>query len=205
MLISKIQWIDKKRCRVYMEERIAFVLYKGDLSHLEIKEQEELSEEKYRIILEELLPKRAKLRLLHLLKNKDYTEQQLRTKLREGHYPQEVTDQAIAYVKEYGYVNDERYAKRFFECYGQRKSLFEMKQKLMEKGISKELVSQVANQWMEECGGQEEDKMVRSILEKRKFGQSEDMQKEWQKHTAYLCKKGYSMDVIHRVMKEMLR
>ena len=56
--------------------------------------------------MKDVLLKRAKLRCMNLLKSRDYTEYQLRMKLRQGVYPEDIIDAAVAYVASYGYVND---------------------------------------------------------------------------------------------------
>lgn len=60
--------------------------------------------------------KRAKLRAMHLLNDMDRTESQLRTKLLNGDYPADIADEAIAYVKSFGYINDESYYRRLLKA-----------------------------------------------------------------------------------------
>ena len=67
-----------------------------------ISEGAELSEEQYKKILEETILRRAKMRCLNLLKTMDRTEIQLRQKLKQGEYPEEIIERAIEYVKGYG-------------------------------------------------------------------------------------------------------
>ena len=76
------------------------------------------------------LSKRAKLRCMHLLERRDYTEKQLRDKLRLGktQYPPEIIDEAIAYVKAYHYVDDARYARQYVECMKVKKSRRQIEQ-----------------------------------------------------------------------------
>ena len=49
-----------------------------------------------------------KLRCMNLLKSRDYTVYQLKTKLKENGYPEFLIDTAIEYVASYGYVDDEK-------------------------------------------------------------------------------------------------
>ena len=86
------------------------------------------------------LTKRAKLRALHLLEYMDRSEHQLYEKLRAD-YPEDVVNIAMAYVKSFGYVNDEGYAKRYIENRKGSKSKEEIKMALLQKGVSKELIS----------------------------------------------------------------
>ena len=95
--------------------------------------------------MEELL-KEAKLKALQLLTGMDRTESQLRDKLMQKEYPVEIVEQAIAYVKSFGYIDDERYAKRYVECKKASKSRKELYFALGQKGIAKEVISDVMNE-----------------------------------------------------------
>ena len=106
MTVTRIEELSRSRCKIYLEDSFAFVLYKGELRLYGVREQEELSEESYREIMQEVLPKRATLRCMNLLQSRPYTESKLRSKLKEGGYPQESIDSALAYVKSYHYVDD---------------------------------------------------------------------------------------------------
>ena len=95
MLVTQVTELSKSRSKVYIDQEFAFVLYKGELRLYHIKEGQQLSEEDYRTIMQEVLPKRAKLRAMNLLQGREYTTAQLRTKLQQGFYPTEIIEQAI--------------------------------------------------------------------------------------------------------------
>ena len=76
MKVTEIEAVSKSRAKVYIDDKFAFVLYKGELRSFQIREGEEVSEEDYRNILEEVLPKRAKRRAMNLLKSREYTVRQ---------------------------------------------------------------------------------------------------------------------------------
>ena len=203
MEITKLQWLDKKKCIVYIDYEIAFVLYKGDLRKYDLNEGGEFSEEIVQEIMCQLLPKRAKLRLLHLLEKRDYTELQLRRKLEEGKYPEAVIEEALGYVKDYGYVNDKNYARRYFECYGERKSKGEIRRKLREKGISPAVIAVAIDEWIDAGGGRNEEGIIEALLIKRHFIERSHERKEWNKQELYLLGKGFDKTSIRRVMKRM--
>ena len=106
MLVTQVTELSKSRSKVYIDQEFAFVLYKGELRLYHIKEGQQLSEEDYRTIMQEVLPKRAKLRAMNLLQGREYTTAQLRTKLQQGFYPAEIIEQAIAYVAGFHYIDD---------------------------------------------------------------------------------------------------
>ena len=74
MQVTEIRELDKKRSRVYIDEEFAFVLYRSELRKFCIKEGEEISQEVHDEITRVILPKRAKLRAMNLLKSRQYSE-----------------------------------------------------------------------------------------------------------------------------------
>ena len=120
--VTAVVPLDKRRSKVFVDEEAAFVLYKGELRRYRIEEGEELSEEQHGRILEEVLMKRGKERALYLLKDRDRTEAEIRKKLKEGFYPQQVIDRTMDFLKEYGFVDDLEFGRRYIEVYGNQRS-----------------------------------------------------------------------------------
>ena len=60
--------------------------------------------------------RQAKLKALRLLERMGRTEAQLREKLLQAEFDSEMVEKAIAYVKSFGYINDERYVRNYIEC-----------------------------------------------------------------------------------------
>ena len=77
MKVTRLEELSRSRSRVYIEQEFAFVLYKGELRSYHICEGEELEQSDYEEIINKVLPKRAKLRAMNLLKNREYTVKQL--------------------------------------------------------------------------------------------------------------------------------
>ena len=113
MTVTKITEISKSRVQIITDEEFAFVLYKGELFKYQLKKNEEVSEETINQIKSEVLVKRAKLRAMHLLNMMPRTEQQLREKLMQSEYPEDITEIAVQYVKSFGYINDDAYIRNF--------------------------------------------------------------------------------------------
>ena len=56
---------------------------------------------------------RARKKTMRLLEHMDRTEKGLTDKLRQAEFSPEAVEDAIAYVKSYGYINDARYARTY--------------------------------------------------------------------------------------------
>lgn len=205
MLIDKIESISKDRSRIKLDTGECFVLYKGELRILKLGEGTELSDNSYKQIMTVILPKRAKLRCLNLLKQKAYTEYQLRKKLSEGGYPDSISDEAISYVKSFGYIDDKKYAKDYIDSQCSSKSRKEMYLKLSQRGISREALDAVFNDTYgsykdaRDYEMQGETEVINKLLIKRGFTGRESYE-EKQKFLAYFYRRGFDMDSVFKAM-----
>ena len=148
--------------------------------------------------MEDQLLKRAKLRALHLLEVKDRTEAQLRQKLKEDGYPDEVTDAALQYVKGFGYVDDNRYAENFIQSRRNSKSRREIQAALYQKGLDREIVQRT----LEICyDGNDETATIRRILEKKRYHQEDATDRDRKRMYAYLSRKGFRYEDIQQVLQ----
>ena len=202
MVVTEIQELSKSRSKIVLDQEFAFVLYKGELRQYSIKIGQELSEEHYREIMTEVLPKRAKLRAMNLLKSRSYTTAQLRLKLQQGGYPEEVIREALEYVAAFHYTDDLRYAVDFITDNDQRKSRFRMEQDLRAKGISAEIIEQAWQEWQENGGSQDESAMIEALLKKKNYDPENADIKEQQKVYAFLMRKGFSGENITRAIRK---
>lgn len=200
MIVTQITEISKNRSKVYIDQEFAFVLYKGELRLYNIAVEHEVKDEDYAEIMNTVLPKRAKLRAMNLLQKRIYTEKQLRDKLKEGFYSEEIIEDTISYVKSFHYVDDERYALDYLTYHEGSKSMRQMEMDLYKKGISKETYRQALVLWEENGGKQDEQEMICSLLEKKHYSADWDL-KNKQKLYGFLLRKGYSPDAITRAMR----
>ena len=106
MIITSLEPVGKTRVQVSIDGEKAFVLYRNEAYRMGIREGGSIPEKVYEEIMQEILPKRAKLRCMNILKSADKTEWQLRTRLRQGGYPKKVEDIAIEYVRSFHYIDD---------------------------------------------------------------------------------------------------
>ncbi len=198
MIVTKIEMISKNKYQVFLDNKFAFVLYKGELLHYQIEEEKELDEAVCLEIKKKVVLKRAKLRAMHLLNDMDRTEGQLRDKLKGNGYTEDIIDEALAYVKSFGYVNDLQYAKRFIDYKKEKKSKKEIYALLCNKGLSKDLIEEA----FEESYDREDSKSaIEELIRKKKYCPETATDKEKQKIFAYLMRKGFSYEDVRQVIQ----
>lgn len=195
MIVTDIIDITKAKARIFLDDEFAFVLYKGELFKYQIRKEEEISEEIITRIKNEVLIKRAKLRAMHLLNAMPRTEKQLREKLAQNEYPEDVIEVAVSYVKSFGYINDEAYVRNFIISKKNCKSKREIIMLLGQKGLRGEPVDQIIEEMYAE---ESELETIKEIMRKKRWNPAEMDEKEKQKMFGYLMRKGFSYEEIRR-------
>ncbi|MDE6747838.1 MAG: recombination regulator RecX [Lachnospiraceae bacterium] len=200
MTVTDIMPITKSRYRIVLDEELTFVLYKGEMNRLHIQRGEEIMEDTYLRIFHEILPKRAKLRCMNLLQSKDYTHRQLEDKLKKGEYPEEIIEDAIAYVESYGYVDDEKYVRNFIEYNMSKKSRMRIENDLMRKGVRRDLIGKIFDELKESGTEIDEIAMIQKLLLKKNYNSKSATDEERRKMYAFLSRRGFGSDVIGRAL-----
>lgn len=202
--ISEVRRGEKGRVHISFETGITVSLYRSEIRGLTLQEQRLLLTEEaylpwavYQKILTEIVGLRAKKRAMFLLEKMDRTEKQLYDKLKQNGYPEECVAAAIDYVKQYHYIDDLRYAKRYVRCYQQKKSRQKLKMDLIQKGVAKDMIEQA----LEEEFESDERAKIKELLEKRRYDYACADRREQQRTYQFLMRRGYRSSDILAVLK----
>ncbi|MCI7131389.1 MAG: regulatory protein RecX [Lachnospiraceae bacterium] len=185
--------------RLQLDNGEIWVLYRGELRECALSEGTRLSLAQYEQIRHEIIGKRAKKRAMHLLEKMDRTEQALRKKLLEGEYPEDLVEEAIAYVKSFHYLDDERYADCYVRLHGESKSRGKLLMELQQKGVDRELADRVLEQYEE---ARDETQMIRLLLQKRHYDPKTATVQEQRRMYGYLVRRGFQSTDICRLLFE---
>lgn len=198
MVITEISPIGKGKVCISFDSAEDLVLYQGESRRFGLEEQMPVSDELYGQLYHGIVGKRAIKRAMHLLEKMDRTEGQLRKKLLEGGYPQELAEEAIAYVKSYHYVDDERYARTFVRLNQERRSAGRMRLDLLSKGVSPDVIARA----MEEENETQPEALIQKLLEKKRYDPDVATSQETGKMYQFLLRKGFRGDEIMHVLRD---
>lgn len=197
MTADRIEPLDKRRCKVFLDGDFAFVLYRGELRKYHIEEGAEVPDILYREIFDKVICRRARERALYLLKFSARTEAELKRKLRAGFYPERAIEEAVEFLKTYRYLDDTEYAGNYIEVYGRHKSSAELKAALLKKGVDKACIEQLLRE-----RPPDEETQIRNLLAKRRYSPDSSIG-EKQKTMGFLLRKGFSYEKIRRVIGDI--
>ena len=135
---------------------------------------------------------RARKKILALLERMDRTEQDLRQRMKRAGFEEELVEDAIAYARKFGYIDDERYAINYAKMRSGSKSRRQIEAELRQKGFTGRLPEEL----YEDAGPEEE--AIRNLI-RRKTIDVENMEPEAkQKLAASLYRKGFPSELIRK-------
>lgn len=193
MIVTNLEKGYRKLIKVYLDEEYVFSLYQNEIERYNIFMGGELTGEEARTIVEETVFYRARLKALKLLQRMDYTEGELKAKLKQSGFTDSIVDRTIEYIHSYHYLNDDRYTANYLNAKKSSKSMRQLKMELKRKGVDDETILRQINQ----INLNDEEAIQRAVRKKCK-----DIEvltyEEKQKIAASLFRKGFSESDIRR-------
>lgn len=135
-------------------------------------------------------------KMLNLLSRRK-TEEEVRQYLKKQQCPEEIADTLIAMALDYRFIDDEAYARDYIEDSRtlKNRSRKEVRYELMHKGISADILDAA----FEETLLSDEDTAAQII---RKRLKDPDDAQERVKLASYLVRRGFSYEIVSRLLKE---
>jgi regulatory protein len=141
----------------------------------------------------------AREKALVLLADMDRTEKGLGDRLRRAGFSEEAAADAVAYVKGFGYVDDDRFAARYVELARSSKSRRRIRFDMMKRGFAQDTIDRA----FEEAGWWDERPLIRSLSEKKARRLDMEDPKSRGKLAASLSRQGFAAEDIASVLRDM--
>ncbi|MCK4524755.1 RecX family transcriptional regulator [candidate division WOR-3 bacterium] len=165
------------------------------LSENNIYTDAEISEDEFAELKNRLFFDRSKEYLFNILAKKDYTESELRNKLRLRDVPQNIQDELIEYFKKKEFINEEQFLRNYLsyliKC--NKYSKQEIRKKVFNKGFSSEF-KDISEKIINDI---DESEIIMHIYEKLIKTRSEKQIK------IYLSRKGFIYESVEKIIKTL--
>ncbi len=138
----------------------------------------------------------AKLKAMRLLMYRPRTEKELYDRLLEEGFSEEDTASAMAYVRSFGYLNDESFASGYVAARSREKGKLRLARELSEKGVAREIIEEVLGADEEE----EEEKVYRLLLKRAGEPHLPD-EKEVRRLSGFFARRGFSTGAFIAALK----
>lgn len=139
---------------------------------------------------------------LNLLSYRQRSEKEVFVSLQRKGYENNLIKKAIDYCKDNNYINDKNFAVAFINDKINLNKLgpYRIRQELLNKGVSSDIISTVLV-----INPDEQYEMALELGRKRLNSyKNDDKNSTYRKLSGYLQRKGYSYDVISKIMRELL-
>ena len=143
---------------------------------------------------------RARKRAMYLLGSRPYSTAMLREKLLNN-YSAETADRVIGEMTDYGFLDDEDYARRLASSVirGKKYGLHRAKAEMRRKGVPDELIEQALSEYSREDMAESLTELVRKKYSERLYDRDER-----QKVIAALARRGYGFGEIKTAITAVL-
>lgn len=139
---------------------------------------------------------------LKFLSYRQRSEKEIYDRLRKNEYDENMINNAIEYCKDQGYINDKDFAETFIrdKININRLGSQRIKYELMGKGISRDIIDKVLVPDYDE-----ELDMAMELAEKKMYSyRNDDRNAIYRKLGGYLQRRGYSFDIVRKVLDQVL-
>jgi regulatory protein len=142
---------------------------------------------------------------LRFLTYRGRSEREVRDYLLKKNASEDIADRIIERCKEYGYINDEKFAKDWTSSRSTHrlKSKRIIKMELAQKGLDREVIEKTMDEGA--GAGIDEDEQARQLVEKR-IGRLKGLPREeiFRKLAGYLGRRGYDYGTIKRAIDDVM-
>ncbi len=197
MLVTDIRRIDDKRFCLYIDYVPFGPLYQSDINRLKLDIGQDIDPEILEDFRKDFLYKRAMNKALSSVKYSEKCEYDIRRKLEELYFDNEIIDFTVDRLKCYDYINDERYASVYIRTHIKNKSRKNITYMLLSKNISSEIIEKT----FENSELPDEEATISNLILKKY--KPEDISLNKDKIISSMLRKGYSYSIVQKCLNEM--
>jgi regulatory protein len=138
---------------------------------------------------------------LKVIEFKDRTEKEIREKLTQKGYDENITEDEIAFLKDYGFINDLRYAQRFvsdainLKKWGKAR----IRAELLRKGVDREIIDNAVEDAFMDI---DDDRLLKEMQRRFKNSDLSNIKERTRIFNFYM-RRGFSPDEIKGAMNSM--
>ena len=195
MVVTDIRKIDDKRFCLFVDYEPYASIYLSDIKRLHLKCGEEIADDKLECFRREYLYKRAMNKAVNSIKFSDKCEYDIRNKLKDLYYDEEIINHTVERLKSYGYIDDYRYTESYIRRHSAKKGLRVISMELQAKHIDRTIIDDV----LENNEIPDEMERIAGII--RKKYTVADLINKRDKVLSYMYSKGFSSRKVSECIK----
>ncbi len=164
----------------------------------------EIDADELKALLHEAELSKAKNYVYRIIARRMYTGKEIRNKLKERAYTDEIIQDVIDIMERYGYVNDSFYAEEWIQSRikSKPKGKIALRQELARKGIDKTIIEDALNQAFDES--RESDMALELARRKVNSYSKDDPAVARRKLQSFLLRRGFSYETVRNAIEQAI-
>ena len=164
----------------------------------------EIDEDELKKLLYEEEFSKAKNYVYGILARRMYTRKEIRGKLVDREYVDEIVQDVIATMERYGYVNDETYAEEWIRSRmkSKPKGKIALRQELARKGIDKSIIENALDEAFDDS--REDDMALELARQKARSYSKDEPAVARRKLQSFLLRRGFSYETVKDVIEQTM-
>lgn len=206
MIVERIVSKDDDKATLFFDNGERLVLHKDVLYQSGLRKGDEISSDRFSILIQEETFYLIKQKAFRLLQRRIHTAKELHTKLRQKFSDETLIKECINDLQQKGFINDKDFALAFVSEKQKSKkwSRTRLKSELTKRGISIDIITEI----LSENFSSEKERQSANELAEKKYKQlirkEIDKRKLYQKLIMYLQSKGYDYDIASETVRKIL-
>lgn len=195
---------NKERVNVFVDDEYAFSCDAELVYKYNLKNGIEVNLDFIKEIVSNDEFSKAKSTALKIFERSYKTEKEMIEKLQSRDFPDEVIQRVISFMKEYAFIDDEKYTQMYVKDKIKNRGRNKIKYDLLRKGVDEEIINNKINSF-----DSEEEIDIAIELGSKKYNsiikREQDQRKIKQKLSQFLLSRGYTWDTINKVVRVLLK
>ncbi len=196
--ITKIEYIDDKKCRVITDTFDVLELDTFTVSTSTLKEGESCEDEVFEAVVQQSECIRAEKEGMKYLSSRMHTAKQLQQHITEKGFDEDIARQTVEKLSSWGYIDDEAYAKAYIEyrLNGSKKSWRAIAYDLKLEGVDMDVITCVLEEY-------DTDEYQRALAVAKKITRGKTDEKTIKKLHGTLSRNGYNWEAISYAVRKL--
>ncbi|HGJ65931.1 TPA: regulatory protein RecX [bacterium] len=200
----KTQEKHPSRLSIYLDGRYYCGISEEVALKYKLKKGMEIDENNLKDMIHDDELQKAKKYVYNLLSRRMYSSKEVRNKLTEQGYTDDVIDQAISTIEGFGYIDDKTFAEEWVlsRKHNKPKGKIVLRRELAQKGINKEIIGEVLEEFIDDLD--QLDTAVKLAQKKMLSYKNDDKISARRKLQSFLVRRGFDFDTIRKVVDKVL-
>ncbi|WP_432663397.1 regulatory protein RecX [Wukongibacter baidiensis] len=193
---------NKNRVSIYINDEFAIGVSRDIIYKLHIEEGKVIDKDYFEEIIKSEEQKKANEYAVKLLSYRPRSQKEIEDKMKQKGYDAEMIDKTIKWLREYNLINDEDFAKEYILSKSKKYGSRRIKMELGRKGVNEEVINEILD---EEIDYDKEYSIALECAKKKmKAYKGDERNAIYRKLASYLQRRGFSYDIISKILKELL-